>query len=241
MNARYSSLDDAPDQTGWAVIVTGTTSAGLYDGVSAGARQHPLVSPWRPLRLIPPAWLHYTVSLSHCKRHLAIEPHFTTGCNRRFVYYQSKMVCLMFALELDKHLKEGGYNTLSWAAHPGFSHTVLGRNLPWPFNLMHDALTPLISQSATEGALRGNDPERPGPARTSPPTIVSCEPNTLDPEIRQRLWSASEAMTGIPFPLWPTKWQPPMCCHLKSVDPCLSTAVANLLLFTSAASEHVAG
>ncbi len=45
--------------------------------------------------------------------------------SRWSAYGRSKLADLMFALELQRRLKRAGADTISVAAHPGFSHTSL--------------------------------------------------------------------------------------------------------------------
>lgn len=135
---------------------------------------------------------------------------FENGYSRKLAYGQSKTACLMFALELQRRLEAAGKDTLSMAAHPGFSSTQLGRNLPFPLSKVLPMLSSFISQSAADGALPtlyaalGDDLEGGeyiGPAgkgqRKGPPTVVNCRSWAKDMASGQRLWALSEQMTGI--------------------------------------------
>ncbi len=69
-------------------------------------------------------------------------------------YAQSKLACLMYALELDRKLKVAGKKIKSNAAHPGVSLTDLSRNTnKWVYQLMKYTIIPFITQSAADGAL----------------------------------------------------------------------------------------
>ena len=135
---------------------------------------------------------------------------FENGYSRKLAYGQSKTACLMFALELQRRLQAAGKDTLSMAAHPGFSSTQLARNLPFPLSKVLPMLSSFISQPAADGALPtlyaalGDDlkgGEYIGPAgkgeRKGPPTIVNCRSWAKDVAGGQRLWEMSEQMTGI--------------------------------------------
>jgi NAD(P)-dependent dehydrogenase (short-subunit alcohol dehydrogenase family) len=134
---------------------------------------------------------------------------FEQRYSRKLAYGQSKTACLMFALELQRRLSAAGNATLSMAAHPGFSNTQLGRNLPFPLNKLGPLLAPLLSQSAAAGALPslyaalGDDlkggsytgPSGKGETK-GPPRMVGCNEWAKDPVAGARLWTLSETMTG---------------------------------------------
>lgn len=140
--------------------------------------------------------------------------HFEKKYSRKLAYGQSKIACLMFALELQRKLKAAGKDTLSMAAHPGLSNTELGRNLPFPLNKLGSLLGPLVSQPAADGALPtlyaalGDDlkggeytgPSGKGEAK-GPPTIVGCHERAQDEAAARRLWEVSEKMTGAVYAL----------------------------------------
>jgi NAD(P)-dependent dehydrogenase (short-subunit alcohol dehydrogenase family) len=71
-------------------------------------------------------------------------------------YCQSKLAMLMFSLELQRRSLVAGWGLRSVAAHPGYARTDLIPNGPGTNTLswqVGQLLQPLISQSATEGAL----------------------------------------------------------------------------------------
>lgn len=123
-------------------------------------------------------------------------------------YADSKLANLFFALELGRRLEEAGYSPLSTAAHPGFSGTNLSRHLP----AVGQLLTKVVTQSSAMGALptlrAAVDPEATngdyyGPAgffkTRGYPRVEQPAPRALDREAATRLWSESEALTGIAF------------------------------------------
>ena len=68
-------------------------------------------------------------------------------------YGQSKLACLMFALELQRRSDAAGWNLISTAAHPGFARTGLFASGPGGFiSLATDFAAPLFGQSAADGA-----------------------------------------------------------------------------------------
>jgi NAD(P)-dependent dehydrogenase (short-subunit alcohol dehydrogenase family) len=130
------------------------------------------------------------------------------------VYGQSKLACLMFALELERRSRAGGWGLRSIAAHPGISRTDLLLNAPGEFSLerIMRRLLPFLFQPAAQGALptlfaatapnaEGGayyGPDKMGRnARTSAPAKVP--PQALDAMAAARLWRVSEALTGVSF------------------------------------------
>ena len=68
-------------------------------------------------------------------------------------YGQSKLACLIFALELQRRSDAAGWNLISNAAHPGFSRTNLFAGGPGGLiSLATDFAAPLLGQSAADGA-----------------------------------------------------------------------------------------
>src|SRR3984893_7748123 len=68
-------------------------------------------------------------------------------------YGQSKLACLIFALELQRQSDAGGWNLTSNAAHPGFSRTNLFASGPGGLlSVATDFAAPLFGHSAADGA-----------------------------------------------------------------------------------------
>src|SRR5258706_10006369 len=68
-------------------------------------------------------------------------------------YGQSKLACLMFALELQRRSEAAGWNVISNAAHPGFARTNLFSSGPGGLlSLATDFAAPFFAHSAADGA-----------------------------------------------------------------------------------------
>ncbi|WP_216895509.1 SDR family NAD(P)-dependent oxidoreductase [Nocardia alni] len=134
---------------------------------------------------------------------------FERSYSRVRAYGQSKLANLMFTYELQRRLS-GKDSTIAVAAHPGASDTELMRNMPAfvaPF-------TPLIGQSPAMGALptlrAATDPAAVGGQYYGPnglfesrgyPTVVKSSRRSHDESIQRRLWTVSEELTGVTFPV----------------------------------------
>ena len=137
---------------------------------------------------------------------------FEKKYNANKSYSQSKMACLMFGIELNKRLREAGRDTISIAAHPGYSQSELSRHLPFVIRLMLSVVGPFFLQSTADGALptlyaalgqnlRGGDAVGPSGRKETkgPPTVVSPNPEALDEAKRARLWSISEGLSAFKY------------------------------------------
>ena len=128
------------------------------------------------------------------------------------VYSQSKLACLMFALELQQRSKAAGWSVSSMAAHPGVSRTDLLHNAPGRNSLQGLARTFLwfLFQTAAQGALpqlyaaTSKDAEPGcyyGPDCLSEtrghPRPARIPPQALDRATRGQLWELSQHMTGV--------------------------------------------
>ena len=126
---------------------------------------------------------------------------------------QSKLACLMFALELQRRSDAAGRNLTSIAAHPGFSRTGLFASGPGGLvSLASDFAAPFFGQSAAEGArpilFAATCPgAKPGAyygpggigelrGRPAPAMIMPQARNVAD---ATRLWEISEKLTGTSF------------------------------------------
>lgn len=128
-------------------------------------------------------------------------------------YGQSKLANLLFTYELQRRLSAAAAPTVAVAAHPGGSATELARNVPRilrPLNM----LAPLLFQSAEAGALptlrAATDPTVQGGQYYGPdglgeqrghPKLVQSSAQSHDAELQRRLWSVSEELTGVKFPV----------------------------------------
>lgn len=142
------------------------------------------------------------------------DPLFTRSYDAGKAYFQSKMACLMFALELNRRLRAAGCDTRSLAAHPGMSQSDLSRHLPVPLRLAMKLVGPLLLQPAAAGALptlyaaladdlAGGEPIGPGGRgqRRGAPQVVAVEPAAHDQAQRDRLWTLTEELLEFRFPL----------------------------------------
>jgi NAD(P)-dependent dehydrogenase (short-subunit alcohol dehydrogenase family) len=122
-------------------------------------------------------------------------------------YRQSKLACLMFALELQRRSDAAGWGITSIASHPGVSRTNLlpsqGRKLPMSF----------LFQSAAEGAVptlyAATAPDARGGSYYGPTGFMELRGDlgfakvpsvALDSGIHEKLWSVSEALTHTTYP-----------------------------------------
>ncbi|MEU8421813.1 SDR family NAD(P)-dependent oxidoreductase [Micromonospora sp. NPDC048835] len=133
--------------------------------------------------------------------------------SRVAAYGQSKLANLMFTYELQRRLAAHG-TTVAVAAHPGVSNTELVRNSPALVRQPVTWLAPLITQSATAGALptlrAATDPAVLGGQYYGPdglgelrgsPRLVTSSADSYDVSVQQRLWAVSEDLTGVRFPV----------------------------------------
>lgn len=130
-------------------------------------------------------------------------------------YGQSKLACLMFALELQRRSEAGGWGVASIAAHPGVSRTDLLNNGPgrWSVERIARSLLWFLFQPAAQGALptlyAATAPEAKAGAYYGPdalgetrgaPALAKVPPLAEDRELSERLWTASEQLAGVRFP-----------------------------------------
>ena len=132
-------------------------------------------------------------------------------------YGQSKLANLLFTYELQRRLaaRSSGKNaTIAVAAHPGTSNTELTRNLPAIFRPVKAVLGPMLFQSPAMGALptlrAATDPAVRGGQYYGPdgfleqrghPKLVQSSAQSHDEELQRRLWTVSEELTGVSFPV----------------------------------------
>lgn len=135
------------------------------------------------------------------------------------VYSQSKLACLMFALEFQRRSEEAGWGITSIAAHPGISRTNLLHNAPGRRSAqgLLRSLLWFLFQPASQGALptlfaatsqhaRGG--KYYGPDRLSEtrghPTEAQIPPQANELHVAKRLWDISEKLVGIEYEGQPT-------------------------------------
>ncbi|WP_121115343.1 oxidoreductase [Croceibacterium ferulae] len=130
------------------------------------------------------------------------------------VYAQSKLACMMFAFELQRRSEAAGWPIRSMAAHPGISRTDLLPNGAGPASIpgLLRSTLPFLFQPAAQGALptlyAATAPQAEGGAYYGPdswagmrgyPTLAKIPQQAQDGAVAKRLWTVSEAMTGVRF------------------------------------------
>jgi NAD(P)-dependent dehydrogenase (short-subunit alcohol dehydrogenase family) len=128
------------------------------------------------------------------------------------VYSQSKLACLMFALELQRRSDANGWGVSSIAAHPGIARTDLLHNAPgrWSAMGLTRSLLWFLFQPGSQGALptlfAATSPDAQpggyyGPDRLSEtrgfPAPANIPSRALDQAAAARLWIVSEQLTGM--------------------------------------------
>src|SRR6201996_4382575 len=132
--------------------------------------------------------------------------------NRVAAYGQAKLANLLFTYELQRLLAPHG-TTIAVAAHPGGSNTELMRHLPGWAAAVYPAIGPLF-QDAAMGALptlrAASDPAVLGGQYYGPggfaqtrgyPKVVGSSRKSHDVERQRRLWTVSEELTGVTYPV----------------------------------------
>jgi NAD(P)-dependent dehydrogenase (short-subunit alcohol dehydrogenase family) len=129
-------------------------------------------------------------------------------------YGQSKLANLLFTLELQRRLDEAGSKLRALAAHPGYAATNLqSRTQNVVQNTIMAITNKLIAQSEEMGALPTQyaaTQDLPGASYVGPdgfqeqrghPALASRSAAAQDAETAKRLWTLSEELTGVSFPL----------------------------------------
>lgn len=134
---------------------------------------------------------------------------------RQFLAYgQSKLANLLFVLELQRRLTAVGSSVRALAVHPGFVRTHLPGHTG---NAMADRATLMVTKAVGQSPEQGARPslfaataDIPGGSYAGPtgagisrgaPALVGRSLEASDTELAKRLWTASEDLTGVPFPL----------------------------------------
>jgi NAD(P)-dependent dehydrogenase (short-subunit alcohol dehydrogenase family) len=126
-------------------------------------------------------------------------------------YGQAKLANLLFTYELQRRLI--GTDTIAVAAHPGGSKTELTRNLPPLVAAATRVAEPLFQgadmgalptlRAATDPGVLGGQyygPDGFGEQRGHPRVVASSAPSH-DTDAQRRLWTVSEELTGVAFPI----------------------------------------
>lgn len=133
-----------------------------------------------------------------------------TGYTPQKAYGRSKLANLLFTYELQRRLEAAGTETIAIAAHPGVSNTALADHFPGVKYLR--PLFGFFMQPAAIGALPGIraavDPAAKGGQYYGPdhprgvrgyPVVVESTPASHNQEDAQKLWEASEELTGVRY------------------------------------------
>jgi len=132
-------------------------------------------------------------------------------------YARSKLALLGFTMELERRLRRGGGSAIALAAHPGFAATEIGRHNAsltpsnafgkW-FNGKLETMVPTaavaadpIVHAATAEVVRGGDYYGPTGLLEIGGSVGRARLNPIarDVDAGRRLWSLSEAMTGVEY------------------------------------------
>jgi NAD(P)-dependent dehydrogenase (short-subunit alcohol dehydrogenase family) len=175
----------------------------------------------RLLPLLRSAGRPRVVNLSSGMHHIGRIDFDDLHARRRYrpvaAYAQSKLAMLMFAVELQRRSDTAGWGLISNAAHPGYARTELIASGPGSDSLSARIggalLEPWMSQTAAAGALptlyAAVSPDAVGGGyygpngfleMIGPPKDARISARAKDRAAAARLWSVSEAATGLSFP-----------------------------------------
>jgi NAD(P)-dependent dehydrogenase (short-subunit alcohol dehydrogenase family) len=131
-----------------------------------------------------------------------------------YAYQQSKVANLLFTLELQRQLTAAGSAVRAIAAHPGYAATNLQfRSESRVQDRMMAISNRLFAQTDEAGArpiLFAASQDLPGASYVGPdglweqrgyPALVGRTAAASDVEMAKRLWTLSEELTGVKFPL----------------------------------------
>jgi NAD(P)-dependent dehydrogenase (short-subunit alcohol dehydrogenase family) len=136
------------------------------------------------------------------------------GYRRGAAYARSKLANLLFSYELQRRLAAAGAATTALAAHPGFARTGLPGYMSLMARLGTRLIEPVLAQSAAMAALpvlrAATDPRARGGEFYGPggrigtkgyPVPVSSSARSHDAALQRRLWTESERLTGVTYPV----------------------------------------
>ena len=129
-------------------------------------------------------------------------------------YGQSKLANLMFTYDLQRRLAAAKAKTIAVAAHPGVAATELVRHVPgaglpgvsWLsgrlLNTSELGALPTL-RAATDPAVRGGQYYGPDGFRElrGYPKLVTSSAQSHDTAAQERLWTVSEELTGVTYPV----------------------------------------
>ncbi|MFD0313447.1 oxidoreductase [Streptomyces flavalbus] len=139
---------------------------------------------------------------------------WTSDYDPRRAYAQSKLANLLFTLELQRRLTESRSPVRALAAHPGWAATNLQSHTTNPVLRAFMAFgNRVFAQDDRAGALPtlyAATEDLPGASFTGPdglgelrgaPTLVGRSAAASDAEAARRLWTVSEELTGVNWPV----------------------------------------
>lgn len=122
-------------------------------------------------------------------------------------YGQSKLADLIFALEFEKRLRNNSYQTMSLAAHPGFSKTDLQKYMD---KNMLDSLELMTAKEGAQPTLAAClRPDAKGGQYWGPdgyneqkgkPALAKIDSVALDDKLNAKLWDWAKEITKVNFP-----------------------------------------
>jgi len=132
-------------------------------------------------------------------------------------YSASKLANILFAKELQRRATAAGTALKSLPVHPGISMTSIVENGPGAKGLklmVINRLGPLVMQTDAAGALptlyAATSPDAVGGEYIGPagfmefkgaPVVVQPRKNALDEAVGRQLWTVSEQLTGVVYPV----------------------------------------
>jgi len=135
----------------------------------------------------------------------------------RGAYDRSKLANILFAKELERRARVAGTTLVSIPVHPGVSRTNIIENGMAPTGLkaaIINVVASIVMQSDYDGALptlyAATSPEAKGGEYIGPdgfmeikgaPVVVQPKPHALDEALGKKLWTASEELTGVVYPV----------------------------------------
>ncbi len=134
------------------------------------------------------------------------------GRSQSAAYGRSKLATLLFTHELQRRLEAAGSRAAALAAHPGWSETEILRDFRG-IRFIQPLIGPMRNSAAT-GALAtlraATDPAAAGGEFYGPdglfemrgsPVLLRSSDRANDTDLQRRVWTASEAVTGVTFPV----------------------------------------
>jgi NAD(P)-dependent dehydrogenase (short-subunit alcohol dehydrogenase family) len=122
-------------------------------------------------------------------------------------YGQSKLADIIFALEFEKRLRKNGNQTISLAAHPGFSETDLQKYMDKDMLASLELMTakegaqPTLAACLREDAKGGQywGPDGPNEQKGKP-ALAKIDAAALDENPNAKLWDWAKETTKVKFP-----------------------------------------